>query len=448
MQSKVLIVDDEKDICFLISEILKDEKFITSYASNSSYALKLFYSFKPDLVILDVWLGKNDMDGIQLLKKFKTIDSSIPVIIISGHGTVDMAVNAIKNGAYDFLEKPFNSDKIIILSNRAVENAKLINENIILKKIAEPNTPIIGKSNFIHDLKNILNKIKFSSSRVLISGPMGSGKKLIAQTIHLLSKRKNSLANIVDFSMINQVQIHELFTEKIDNIKNNIFYKSNNGTLIFKDIEKIPIEFQKKILFFIEKQNFYQNININSDIKIISISSANLNTEILNGNFIKDLFSRLNVIRISIPPIKDRREDILPICNHYLDNFNKNKNNKFFFSNFAISRLESYDWPGNTRQIVNYIEKVVILNQGLNLSSNYEIDELPKDMGEEQEYSSQEEGFSLSLKEAREKFEKEYLLSQIKRFNGNIPKISDFTGMERTALYRKFKSLNINLEKK
>ena len=448
MKSKVLIVDDEKDICFLISEILEDENFLTLSASNSNEALDLFITSKPDLVILDVWLGKSKLDGIELLKEFKDIDNSIPVIIISGHGTVDMAVNSIKNGAYDFLEKPFNSDKIIVLSKRAIENAKLISENIKLKKIADPNTPIIGESNFISSLKKSLSKISSSSSRVLISGPMGSGKELVAQTIHKLSKRKNSLANIVNFSDIDYSQLDELFTENTDNIKYNIFYKSNNGTLILKDLEKIPIKYQKKILFFIEKKNFYNTLDIKTDIKIISISSIDLNNEIKKGNFIKDLFIRLNVYPIVIPPIKDRREDILPICNHYLEFFNRNKSNKFFFSPVAESRLESYDWPGNIRQIINYIEKVVILNQSLNSSSDYEIIELPKDMGEDREYSSLDEGFSLSLKEAREKFEKEYLLSQIKRFNGNIPKISDFTGMERTALYRKFKSLNIIIEKK
>ena len=277
---------------------------------------------------------------------------------------------------------------------------------------------------------------------------MGSGKKLIAQTIHKLSNQNNTLANIVDFSTIDQEKIKELFAVNVENLKNNIFYQSNKGTLILKDIEKISIEYQKKLLFFLEKNYSINDKNTNLNIKFISISSTNLSEEIKKGNFRKDLFYRLNVIPITIPPIKDRREDILPLCNHYLDIFNENKINKFYFSALAESKLESYDWPGNVRQIKNYIEKLVIINQDMNIESDCEINELPYDMGEDKSSSSRDQTFSLSLKEAREKFEKEYLLSQIKRFNGNIPKISDFTGMERTALYRKFKSLNIIIEKK
>ena len=448
MKSKVLIIDDENDICFLISEILKDEKYQTLTSLNSTDALAKFQSFKPDLIILDVWLGKGELDGIQLLKEFKKLEPTIPTIIISGHGTVDMAVNAIKNGAYDFLEKPFNSEKMIVLCSRAIENAKLVRENIVLRKIAEPQSPIIGKSNFIVDLKKNIGKIANSTSRVLITGPMGAGKKLIAQTIHKFSKRKDSLANIVDFSSLNEDDLKELFNESKNFNKDNIFYQSNNGTLILQDVDKIPSEYQKKILKYLENPKFTDDYGSEVDIKIISISSVNLNEEIEIGNFRKDLFYRLNVIPINIPPLKERRVDILPLCNHYLNYFNKDKGSKFYFSKFAINKLESYDWPGNIRQIINYIEKTVILNKSLNRTFEYELNDLPTDMGEVKDYTFTDTHSALSLREAREKFEKEYLLSQIKRFNGNISKISDFTGMERTALYRKFKSLNIALEKK
>ncbi len=444
MKSKVLIVDDEKDICFLISEILKDEEYLTKTAINSNDALNIYKSFKPDLIILDVWLGKSDLDGIELLKEFKKLDQSIPIIIISGHGTVDMAVNAIKNGAYDFLEKPFNSEKMIVLSKRAIENARLLNENKILKKIAEPEAPIIGNSNFISDLKKNLQKISDSTSRILIYGQVGTGKKLIANTIHKLSKRNNYLANVIDFSNLKEGDYKKLFNEDLNEINNNIFFKSNNGTLILQNIEFIPLEYQKIILKYLENEKFFSNFQSKLNIKIISITSKDLNNEIKIGNFRKDLFYRLNVIPINVPSIKKRREDIMPICNHYLKLFN---NKKIYFSKLAISKLESYDWPGNVRQIINYIEKTAILNVSEKIK-NSELNNLPNDMGEFKSPSSIDDNFSLSLKKAREKFEREYLLSQIKRFNGNISKISDFTGMERTALYRKFKSLNIILEKK
>ena len=248
--------------------------------------------------------------------------------------------------------------------------------------------------------KKNLQKISDSTSRILIYGQVGTGKKLIANTIHKLSKRNNYLANVIDFSNLKEGDYKKLFNEDLNEINNNIFFKSNNGTLILQNIELIPLEYQKIILKYLENEKFFSNFQSKLNIKIISITSKDLNNEIKIGNFRKDLFYRLNVIPINVPSIKKRREDIMPICNHYLKLFN---NKKIYFSKLAISKLES---------------------------------------------SSIDDNFSLSLKKAREKFEREYLLSQIKRFNGNISKISDFTGMERTALYRKFKSLNIILEKK
>ena len=448
MKSKILIIDDEKDICFLISEILKDENYITTSANNSDEALKNFSTFKPDLIILDVWLGNSNLDGIELLKEFKKINIFIPVIVISGHGTVDMAVNAIKNGAYDFLEKPFNSDKLIVLSKRAVENAKLIKENHLLRKITDADTVIVGKSDFILNLKKTLEKISLSNARTLISGPIGSGKKLIAQTIHKISKRSNLLANIIDFSTISSEQLNELFNNDISYLNNNIFFNSNNGTLIFQNIDMASLEYQKKILLYLENPEIFEKMNIKFNIKIISLTSKNLIDEIKKGNFLKDLFYRINVIPIQIPSIKDRREDIIPLCNYYLNKYNRNKKYQFSLSKIAIRKLESNDWPGNVRQISNYMERLIILNLNNNLTQDFEIADILDDMLELEErslYSSN--SLELSIRQARDKFEKEYFLSQIKRFNGNILKISEITGMERTALYRKLKSLNINLNK-
>lgn len=448
MKSKVLIIDDEKDICFLIAQILNDEKFITSTATNSDDALKKYNIFNPDLIILDVWLGTSKLDGIELLKKIKSFDPLIPIIIISGHGTVDMAVNAIKNGAYDFLEKPFNSDKITILSKRAIENLNLLKENYQLRKITSSDVTIIGKSNFINDLKKVLYKISVSSSRILITGPVGSGKKLIAQAIHKSSKKENSIANLIDFSTIEKNKLEEIFSiEK--NINNNILLKSNNGTIIFQDIDKIPLEFQKQFLRLLENQEIFKKNNLEFNVKIISLTSKNLNEEIEKDNFRKDLFYRLNIVPINIPPIKYRRDDILPLFEYYINKYNKNKKYKFYFAKNAISKLESYDWPGNVRQIVNYSENIALLNQDKNTNNDFEISNLPLDMGESyiQDLNIMD-NIDLTLKDAREEFEKKYFLSQIKRFNGNIAKVSNFTGMERTALYRKLKFLKIHIDKK
>ena len=245
MNSKVLIIDDEKDICYLISEILQDEKFITESVYNSSEAIKKLETFNPDLIILDVWLGPNsELDGIELLIKIMTINPLIPVIVITGHGTVDMAVSAIKNGAYDFIEKPFNSEKITILSKRAIESAKLINENKLLKKIAHPNTPLIGNSSFIINLKKDLDRISKSKSRILITGSRGTGKKLIAQIIHKNSLGSENLIKIIDFKNLSDSDLSEMFDDNQNKTtKNNIFINSNNGTLVFDNIDSLPIFF-------------------------------------------------------------------------------------------------------------------------------------------------------------------------------------------------------------
>ena len=446
MNSKVLIIDDEKDISYLISEILHDENYITESAINSSEAINKFNSFKPDLIILDVWLGKSELDGIELLKEFKKLKPSLPIIIISGHGTVDMAVKAIKNGAYDFLEKPFNSDKILILSKRAIESAKLLNENEFLKKIANPSIPLIGNSNFIKNINKNILKFSTSQSRILITGQKGSGKKLIAQIIHQSSSKSKFLAEMVNFKNLNEAEIQNMFQEDEQNIHQNLFVTSNNKTLILDNIDSLAVNFQKKMLLYLENNKIFEKLNINLNIKIIAITSKNLENEVNVGNFLRSLFERLKVISINVPPIKERREDIIPICDFYLKYFNLNKKFKFTLSKSSKSKLELYDWPGNVRQIINYIEKTIILNQEYNFESNYELNKLPTDMGEIDEKNNLSSHFLLSLKEARQNFEKEYLLSQIERFNGNITKISEFTGMERTALYRKFKSLNIILD--
>ena len=441
---KVLIIDDEKDICFLISEILKDEKYTTYSAQNSTEAIANFNKYKPNLVILDVWLSNSKLDGIEILKEFKNINKNIPVIIISGHGTVDLAVSAIKNGAYDFLEKPFNSDKIIILAKRAIESSKLKNENQDLKELITPNVPLIGSSNFIINAKkNILNYSK-SNSRLLIEGQFGVGKSLIANQIHQNSKYKNKIPLKIDFASLNENNLEDLFSEDSKNLNDNLFIRSNENTLILSNIDQIPLKFQKQFLFFIENPDFFKSNNIELNYKIITISEKKLDDEVDNGNVLIRLYDRLKVDHMICPSLSERIPDIKPILNYYISKFNT-RNINLSFSQSAISKLEMFNWPGNVSQLVNYVEKTVILNQSVIEDFILDVDNLALDMGDYDNEEVISNNYDLSLKEARIKFEKEYLLSQIKRFGGNIIKVSEFTGMERTALYRKLKSLNISV---
>ena len=441
---KVLIIDDEKDICFLISEILKDEKYNTSIALNSDEAISKFNVIKPDLVILDVWLSNSKLDGIEILKEFKSIDSNVPIIIISGHGTVDLAVKSIKNGAYDFLEKPFNSDKLIILTKRAIESSSLLSENKNLKDTLIKTTPLIGNSEFIKKINKLLNEQSSSNSRLLIEGAFGTGKKHFTNLIHQNSQYKDKLSISIDFKKLTNEALDNMFAENKNAINENIFYRSNNNTLILLNIETLPNIYQKKLLNFLENKKFFEDLDIKLNHKIITITEKNLEIEIEKGNFIKRLYDRISTDFIKFKSLSDRRDDVLPILNFYL-NEKSGGNLNFKFSSKALTKLQMYDWPGNISQLINYVEKSLILNQDQNIKE-LEVDDLALQMGDETASNSSNNSLDLSLKEARSEFEKNYLISQIKRFNGNITKVSEFTGMERTALYRKFKSLDIKVE--
>ena len=442
---KVLIIDDERDICFLISEILKDEKYITSSAYNSDEAISKFETIKPDLIILDVWLSNSKLDGIELLKEFKLKDNKIPIIIISGHGTVDLAVKSIKNGAYDFLEKPFNSDKLIILTKRAIESSLLINENKDLKEILVQKIPLIGDSAYIKKLNKTIADQSLTNSRLLIQGNFGTGKKHIANLIHQRSDFKDKLPVSIDFKKLSNEALEKLFVDTQNNINENLLVRSNNNTLILLNIDTLPINLQKKFLFFLENKEIFNNLKLSLKQKIICISEKDLNEEIEKGNFIKRLFDRISTDKIDIKNLSERREDILPILNFYLNHMSGNTYN-FKFSKSALTKLQLYDWPGNISQLINYVEKSLILNQDNKSTNELEVDDLALQMGDESKVASSNQSLDLSLKEARLEFEKDYLLSQIKRFDGNMTKISNFTGMERTALYRKIKSLNIKID--
>ena len=420
---KVLIIDDEKDICFLISEILKDENYNTSIALNSDEAISKFNEIKPDLVILDVWLSNSKLDGIEILKEFKSINSNIPIIIISGHGTVDLAVKSIKNGAYDFLEKPFNSDKLIILTKRAIESSSLLSENKNLKDTLIKTIPLIGNSEFIQKINKHLNEQSSSNSRLLIEGPFGTGKKHFTNLIHQNSQYKDKLPISIDFKKLTNEALDNMFVENKNAINENIFYRSNNNSLILLNIETLPNIYQKKLLNFLENKKFFEDLDIKLNHKIITITEKNLEIEIEKGNFIKRLYDRISTDYIKFISLSNRRDDILPILNFYL-NEKSGGNLNFKFSSKALTKLQMYDWPGNISQLINYVEKSLILNQDQNIKE-LEVDDLALQMGDETVSNSPNNSLDLSLKEARSEFEKNYLISQIKRFNGNITKVSD-----------------------
>tara|TARA_Y100000590_G_scaffold468673_1_gene652469 strand:- start:1572 stop:2930 length:1359 start_codon:yes stop_codon:yes gene_type:complete len=451
MKKKILIIDDEKDICFLISEILKDEDYITINNYTSTEAINNFNKIQPDLVILDVWLETKEIDGLKLLKYFKNINNNIPVIMISGHSTIDMAVQAIKEGAYDFIEKPFDTNKLLIVTKRAIENSKLIQENLELKKLNYQNYELIGKSNFVEQLKINLNKISSTLSRILINGPTGSGKETIAYNIHKKSKRNNNPFLVAQCNLIHPDNIEELIFGSISNNITGLLEKANTGSLVFDEIFDLPSNIQNKLLKFIQ-ENYYYKVDSKekfySDIRIISTNSKNLNDSNNKLNINIDLYNRLKVIEIIIPPLSKRPEDIKLLCDYFIKNSKYHNNKTVFINEDAYVILESYHWPGNIRQLRNLIDRILIMHDENNKEIKIDASKIPLDMGEINTTNSQGKSnfLTLPMKEAREIFEKNYLLSQIKRFNGNISKVAAFVGMERTALYRKIKSLNINIE--
>ncbi len=450
MKKRILIVDDEKDICFLISEILKDENYHTFNCHTYDDAIKYFNTDDYDLVILDVWLDKNKTEGLELLKYFKKQNKFIPIIMISGHSTIDVAVQAIKEGAYDFIEKPFESNKLLILTKRAIENSNLLKENLELKELNVKNYELIGNSNFITTLKKTLNKIS-SSSRVLISGPLGSGKETIAHNIHENSSRKNKPFIVFNCNLINPDLIEEILFGSIISKKIGIIEKANGGTILLNEIGDLSINIQNLILKYLQN-NTFKKINsdniIHSDTRIISTSSKDLEFKCNNGSFISDLYQRIKVIEIKIPPLNKRPEDIKPLCEYFIKISQFFNNQKIQITEDSFAILESYSWPGNTRQLRNLIDRLLIMHGEKSNEIVIDSAKLPDDMGEINIENSQVkyDVLGLPIKDAREIFEKNYLLSQIKRFNGNISKVASFVGMERTALYRKLKSLDINIE--
>ena len=447
MAIEILIVDDNSDIRNILNELLIDAGYKTRIAANYNQALKEIDKKIPDIAILDVKLDKGDNDGIELLSHIKSKNKDVPVIIITGHANIEMAVNSLRQGAFEFVEKPFDQARLLNFVKRAAENLDLKN----LKKEYEDKLfssyELIGNSKNISNIRDQIKKISITDSRVLINGPSGSGKELVARKIHKNSKRNNKPFVIINGALLDSKKYEfELFGEEKENgsISYGALEKANKGTLLIDQISEIPLDIQSKILRVLIDQKFKRlngNSDINVDVRIICSSSKDLKQEIKIGNFREDLYHRLNVFEINIHSLKDRISDIPLLIKYFSNKITENYNIKELEIDENNSYILNHDWKGNVRELRNLIERIAILQP----DNKEKVLNIIKESLKNDNFSDKIEESSLSvpLKEAREKFEKEYLSLQLKKFNGNISKTASFVGMERSALHRKLKGLGI-----
>ena len=447
MSIEILIIDDNSDIRNIINELITDAGYKTRLAANYNQALNEIDKKLPDVAIIDVKLDKGDNDGLELLSHIKNKNKNIPVIIITGHANIEMAIKALKSGAFEFIEKPFNQERLLNFVTRAVENINLKNKNREFEDKLFYSYDLIGDSENIKSIKDQIKKISISESRIFINGSTGSGKELIARKIHKESKREKGPFIIINGALLDIKKYElELFGEEKNNgsISYGALEKATGGILLIDEISEIPLETQSKILRVLTDQKF-KRINgthdINVDVRIICSSSKDIKNEIELGNFREDLYHRLNVFEINIEPLKNRVSDIPLLVKYFSEKISNNYNLKKLNIDSDNTYLLNYDWPGNVRELRNLIERIAILSP----NNNEKISSIIKESLKTPEIrnKSSENSLSVPLKEARENFEKEYLTTQLKKFNGNISKTADFVGMERSALHRKLKGLGI-----
>ena len=447
MTAEILIVDDNSDIRNILNDLIIDAGYKTRVAANFNQALSEIDKKIPDVAILDVKLDKGDSDGIQLLSHIKSKNKDVPVIMISGHANIEMAISSLKHGAFEFIEKPFDQTRLLNFISRAVENLNLKNQNKEFANKLFSSFDLIGSSKNISTIRDQIEKISITESRVIINGPSGSGKELVARKIHKKSKRNNEPFIVLNGALLDDNKYElELFGVEKDNgsISYGALEKANKGTLMIDHISDIPLDIQSKILRVLIDQKF-KRVNGSSDIKVdvrlICSSSKDLKNEIQIGNFREDLFHRINVFEINIEPLCNRISDI-PLLIKY---FSKVISSNYHIKELEIDENDSYilnhDWKGNVRELRNLIERIAILQP----DNKDRISNIIKESLKSENFQEKvpENSLSVPLKEAREKFEKEYLTIQLKKFNGNISKTANFVGMERSALHRKIKGLGI-----
>tara|TARA_X000000950_G_scaffold70925_1_gene88018 strand:- start:3040 stop:4395 length:1356 start_codon:yes stop_codon:yes gene_type:complete len=447
MSVEILIVDDNSDIRNILNELIMDAGYKTRVAANYNQALSEIDKKMPDVAILDVKLDKGDNDGIQLLTHIKSKNNDVPVIMISGHANIEMAINSLKHGAFEFVEKPFDRARLLNFINRAVENLNLKNQNKEYESKLFSSYDLIGDSKNISNIRDQIEKISITESRIFINGPSGSGKELIARKIHKKSKRKDNPFIIINGALLdnNKYELELFGEEKSDgSISYGALEKANKGTLLVDQVSEIPLDIQSKILRVLTDQKFKRvngNNDINVDVRLICSSSKDIKKEIEYGNFREDLFHRLNVFEISIKPLNERISDIPLLINYFSKQISESYKIKMLDIDDNNSYILNHDWHGNVRELRNLIERIGILQPNTQDKISNIIKESLKSTDNITKLN--ENNLSVPLKEAREKFEKEYLTLQLKKFKGNISKTATFVGMERSALHRKLKGLGI-----
>lgn len=454
MASDILIVDDEADIREIVSGILSDEGHGTRTAKNSDEALAAIGARRPSLVFLDIWLQGSRLDGLQLLKIVKEQNPMLPVVMISGHGNIETAVSAIKLGAYDFIEKPFKADRLVLVAERALEASRLKREVTELRSRTGGANRIVGKSTAINQLRQVIERVGPANSRILITGASGSGKELVARCIHDASARANGpFVTLNSATIAPETMEMELFgAEAADGNGRKIgaLEEAHGGTLYLDEIADMPKETQGKILRVLVEQNFLRvggTTRVHVDVRIISSSSRDLAALIADGSFREDLFHRLAVVPVRVPSLSEHREDIPELIAFFMEQLSATTGMpRRLIADDAMAVLQSHDWPGNCRQLRNNVERLMILAAG-DPDAAITAEMLPPEIGALVPSTPNGHGgerlMSLALREAREVFEREYLVAQINRFGGNISRTAEFVGMERSALHRKLKSLQV-----
>jgi two-component system nitrogen regulation response regulator NtrX len=453
MALDILIVDDEADIRELVAGVLGDEGFETRTAAHAEGALMALAERRPSLVILDVWLQGSSMDGIELLDAMKSRDPTLPIVVISGHGNLDTAVAAIKRGAYDYIEKPFQAEQLLLVVRRATETERLRREYEALKERVGVDIELTGTSPQINQVRATLKRVAATGSRVLISGPAGSGKEVAARLLHQWSPRIDAPFVVVSAARMTPERVEEaLFgvAEGGENVRAGLLEQAHGGTLFLDDVADMPMTTQAKILRVLTEQVF-QRVGgarwVRVDVRVISATSRDLAAEIAAGRFREDLYYRLNVVPVRLPPLSERREDVAELARYFLARYAAERGMPTpDLSEDAVAALQTYDWPGNVRQLRNVIERTMIMAPSTSMAT-LEIDMLPSEVTAEPSRLMPGQAarsiMGTPLREAREAFEREYLRAQIRRFSGNISRTAAFIGMERSALHRKLKALGL-----